>query len=140
MRVHVSFGPSAGRRVRTPFTESFECYAGAAWPTLTRECVDYVADFCRRRPDVVQHYHGVLSPEESFVHTVLLNAQRFAIIDDHNRFVDFRRSEFNHPKVLTSADLPEALASGANFGRSSTCTLTPAVLDELDRVVLGQHM
>lgn len=140
VRIHVSFGLSFGRRVRTPFTEELQCYGGSAWTTLTRACVDYVVEFCRRRPDVERHYRGVIAPDESFLHTVLVNANRFLLVDDSKRYFDFRGSEFNHPKVLGVADLPAALSSGAHFGRKFDMDRDSTVLDELDRIVLGQRI
>ena len=135
VRVHVSFGLTLGWRARTPFRDDFTCHGGAAWSSLSRECVEHVREFVVRRPEVVAHYRQTLAPEESFLQTVLVNARRFRLVDDPKRYFDFRGSTYNHPRVLGDADLPAALASGAHFARKFDLERDPAVFDALDRVV-----
>lgn len=137
IRVHVSFGLTFGWRVRTPYTEDLVCYGGLAWTTLNRDCVEYLREFRTARPDVVEHYRRVLAPDESFLHTALVNAHRFRLRNETRRYVDFRRSRFNHPKTLGREDLPEAFASGAPFGRKFDLERDPDVFEELDRRVLA---
>ncbi len=136
-RIHVSFGLSVGWRARTPYSPEFSCYGGSVWNSMNRDCVEYVRQFCRDRPDVVRHYEQVLAPDESFFHTVLVNARRFRLVNDPKRYFDFSETRFNHPKSLTMADLPAIIASGAHFVRKVDLERNPDIFEALDELVLG---
>lgn len=140
VRVHVSVGLSVGWRARTPYSRDFACYGGAAWTTLSRDCVEYIREFCRERPDIVHHYRRVVGAEESLQQTVLANAGRFRLIDDGKRYFDFRGSRFNRSRTLGLDDLPDAFTSGAHFGRKFDMESDPGILDTLDRRVLSRAL
>jgi len=132
VRVHVSYGLMVGRRVRTPFGPDLALYGGSAFMSLTWPTARYLRDFLRARPDVASHFRHTLSPVEAIIQTVLANAPDLRLIPDPKRYFDFRGSQFNHPKTLTADDLPQALASGAHFGRKFDADAYPETLDALD--------
>jgi hypothetical protein len=129
VRVHVAYGLTVGVRRRSPFGPGFELYGGSAYSSLSWNCVAYLREFCAARPDIVRHYEHALSPEESMFQTILVNSGRFTLTGDCRRYFDFRGSTLNHPRVLGLDDLPDALASGADFARKIEDT---AMLDALD--------
>jgi hypothetical protein len=136
VRVTVSTGLTVGsRRSRTPFGPDFRCYGGSLFCTVTRPVAEYLREFAVERRDITQYYQRTLSPAESFIQTILVNSGRFSFEPDCRRYFDFRNTRFNHPKTLTAADLPRALASGADFGRKFDERVDPRVLDQLDRLV-----
>jgi hypothetical protein len=138
VRVNVATGLSVGtRRRRTPFGPGFECYGGSLFCTLGRDAATYLQGYASERPDLVAYYESTLSPAESFIQTVLVNAGRFTFDPDCRRYFDFRRTKHNHPKVMTVDDLPRMLASGADFGRKFDCRVDPEVLDRLDALLSG---
>lgn len=136
VRLHTSYGLTLGVRTRSPFGPGFRLYGGSAYSSLSWPCVAHLRDFCARRPDVVRHYAATLSPEESIFQTILVNSGRFRLANDCRRYFDFSGSAFNHPRVLGPADLPRALASGADLGRKFDGERDPSVLDLLDEHVL----
>jgi Core-2/I-Branching enzyme len=136
VRVTVSTGLTVGvRQARTPFEPDFRCYGGSLFCTVTREVAEYLREFAVERRDITEYYQRTLSPAESFIQTVLINSHRFTFEPDCRRYFDFRNSRFNHPKTLTAADLPRALASGADFGRKFDVRVDPRPFDQLDRLV-----
>jgi hypothetical protein len=137
VRVHVSYGLTAGVRARVPFSRELRLYGGSAYASLSWRCVEHVRDVVRNRPRLVEHFRHTLSPEEAFLQTVLVNSGRFALVNDCKRYFDFSGSRFNHPRVLGPADLPRALASGAHFGRKFDLDRDPDVYDALDARVLS---
>jgi len=137
IRVHVSYGLTVGVRVRAPFAPGLRLYGGSAYASLSWRCVEYVRSMVRDRPRLVEHFRHTLSPEEAFLQTVLVNNGRFALVNDCKRYFDFTGSQFNHPKVLGLADLPQALASGAHFGRKFDLDRDPEIYDALDALVLA---
>jgi len=132
VRVNVSFGLAVGWRVRTPFGPDLRLYGGSCFCSITWPAAVYARDFYRRRPDVVEHFRHTLAPDEVAIQSVLASSGRFNLISDSKRYFDFSGSMFNHPKVLTLADLPRALASGAHWGRKFDGEAHPEALDALD--------
>jgi hypothetical protein len=134
VRVHVAYGLAIGRPVRPPFgtgTELTLC-GGSAYSSLSWPAVAYLRDYLRVRPDVVAYFRRSLSPEEVVFQTVLVSSGRFRLVPDCKRYFDFSQSRLNHPKLLTTEDLPRALASGAHFGRKFDADSHPEVVDALD--------
>jgi hypothetical protein len=129
VRFHVAYGLMVGVRRRSPFGPGFELYGGSAYSSLSWPCVAYLREVCATRPDLLRYYEQCLSPVESIFQTILVNSGRFALVDDCKRYFDFRGSTMNHPRFLSTDDLPRAFASGADFARKID---DPAVLDALD--------
>ncbi|GGL35099.1 N-acetylglucosaminyltransferase [Phycicoccus endophyticus] len=132
VRVSPSFG-AVGVRRRSMFTEDFRCYGGSFWGAVSREAAAYVADYTHSSPQLAAYLRGSLAPDEVYVQTVLGNAGRFTIRPEARRYFDFSLGMGNHPKVLTTQDLPRMTASTAWFARKFDPAVDSAVLDALDR-------
>jgi hypothetical protein len=87
--------------------------------------------FVTEKPELVRFFRHVYIPDELMFQTILMNsALRDAIVDDNLRYVEWGREPA--PAILTRADLPEMLQSGALFARKFDETVDRVVLDELD--------
>ena len=137
LRLHVAYGLTVGVRRPSVFTPSFRLYGGSAYSTLRWPVALRVLERAETDPALVAQFDHGLSPEEAFTQTVLCNDPELRLSGASRRYFDFRGSQLNHPRVLTAADLPRALASGADFGRKFDLSADPAVFDRLDEVVLG---
>ncbi|MGH3358872.1 MAG: beta-1,6-N-acetylglucosaminyltransferase [Nocardioidaceae bacterium] len=129
----IRFSPAyltIGVRATMPFTSEFVCYGGSFFANLSRRAVLEVIDFGERRPEFVAWARRVVAPEEIYLQTVLGNAPDLTVRNDSLRYFDFSASRANHPNVLTEADLPAMLASGAWFARKFD--QDAPVLDRLD--------
>ena len=135
MRMSLGFSTVAWRRRSTVFTDDFICYGGSFFCVLSAACVRYARDFARENPDVVSYFRSMPAPDEVFLQTALVNSGKFRLIPDGKHYVDFRNSHYNHPKVLGVADLPEMLASGANWARKFRPDIDCKVLDQLDQLI-----
>ncbi|HYI80897.1 MAG TPA: beta-1,6-N-acetylglucosaminyltransferase [Thermoleophilaceae bacterium] len=122
------------RAFRTPFRPGFECHRGSDWFTLRRRAVDAVVALLRAKPEILDHYRQTLIPTESLVQTVLASDPALRISGDYRRFTVWRPGDAR-PRVLGCDDLPDMLASGADFARKFDQTVDRAVLDEIDRRV-----
>jgi hypothetical protein len=136
-RIYTSTGLSVGLRARTPFGKDFNCYGGSFFVSLKRQCIEYLMEFTRERPDVERHYQKTISPDESYMQTVLVNSRRFNLVNDCKRYFDFSASQFNHPRLLDASDVAPARASGAHFSRKWDLERDPDAFDEMDRHVYG---
>jgi hypothetical protein len=137
VRVHVAYGLTVGLRRRSIFGPRLRLYGGSAYSSLRWPAALHLLETAETDARLVDVFAHALSPEEAFTQTVLLNSGRFRLTDDARRYFDFRGTRLNHPKTLTAEDLPQALASGADFGRKFDVRVDPTVLDELDRLLAG---
>jgi hypothetical protein len=119
-----------------PFSSDFVCFNGSDWFTLSRRAVDYLLAFGQNRPEVLKYYRRTFMSCESYHQTVLCNAKKLKICNDNRRFILWARAS-PHPKTLTLLDLNAMAQSGKDFGRKFDIKVDSAVLDALDRRILG---
>ncbi len=135
---YLDYGPLVGVRSRgTPFHNGFRCYGGWAWFSLRRRAVAYFRRFLAEHPDVEAHYRRTVTPEESLVQTVLLNAGEFRLVNDDRRYIDYSRAHRGSPRTLTTADLAMLAAGSDHFARKFDLGVDAEVLDRIDRELLG---
>jgi hypothetical protein len=138
--VHLSlfYGPYSGVRAwRTPWRAGFRCHGGWAWGALRRAAARYVIDFLAAHPELVAFFRRTMSPEESILQTVLVNASRFRLRNEDLRFIDYTGSTTGSPRTLTVADLP-ALGSGRYaFARKVDFATAGELLDRIDGELLS---
>jgi hypothetical protein len=138
--VHLSldYGPNLGlRALRTPWRGGFRCYGGWTWVSLRREAARFLLQYLDAHPGLAAFYRRTMSPEESVVPTVLVNAARFRLENDDLRFIDYQRAVRGAPRTLSAEDLP-ALASGRYaFARKFEWSGCRELLDTIDVELLG---
>jgi hypothetical protein len=121
------------RRPRLPFGETLRCWVSSDWPTLNRRALEAVLRTAREQRRLMRHYRRTVAPAESFFATALMNDPRLGVSGDDRRFVRFAPRSPN-PDVLTSEDLDELKASGAQFARKFDVEVDGQILDLLDEV------
>ncbi|HEX9671468.1 MAG TPA: beta-1,6-N-acetylglucosaminyltransferase [Thermoanaerobaculia bacterium] len=135
---YLPYGAYLGVRTpHVPFRDGFRCYGGRTWFSLRRRVALYLRDFLAEHQEVEAHYRGTVAPEESIVQTVLVNASRFALVNDDLRYIDYTNAWKGHPRTLTVADLPLLAAGGWHFARKFDLAVDREVLDRIDRELLG---
>jgi hypothetical protein len=138
LHFYLDYGPLVGvRALRTPFHDGFRCYGGWAWFSLRRKAVLYLREFLREHPEVVRHYQGTVTPEESIVQTVLVNSRLFELVNDDYRLIDYSKAVKGSPKTMTTADLPTLASERYHFARKFDFEVDREVLDRIDRELLG---
>jgi hypothetical protein len=125
------------RRPRLPFRDDLRCWVSSDWPTLNRRALQVVLRTCREERRLMRHYRRTLAPAESFFATALMNAPGLRVSDDFRRFARFQPGAPS-PDVLTSADLDELRACGADFARKLDAGVDARVLDLLDELRRSQ--
>ncbi len=137
LHFYLDYGPLVGlRRLRSPFGPDLRCQGGWAWFSLRRRAVRYLRDELRSRPDLVRHYRGTVSPEESLVQTILVNAGEFKLCDDDLRYIDYRGAVKGSPRTLGADDF-ELLAAGPfHYARKFDLAVDATILDRIDRELL----
>jgi hypothetical protein len=105
------------------------------WFTLSRGAATYFLDFIGRHPQVDRFYRYVWGADEFIFATVLYNSSFQDNIRESLIYVDWRGQTQGHPRVLTSKDLPEMLASGKLFARKVDMDVDPTLFDLLEKKI-----
>jgi Core-2/I-Branching enzyme len=105
-------------------------YTGSMWMSLSAPAMDAI---CSAPPRVRSFFHHVPIADEAYFQSVLGNSPALTFSPNNGRFIRWI-DENESPVILTSADLREALASGAQFGRKFDELVDPRVLRELDEL------
>lgn len=109
-------------------------YFGSGYWCLHRACIEYVMEFVRAHPAYVRFFRHAWIPDEMFFQTILLNSPlRDTIVHDDLRFI-----KWPGPAVLTSADWDAIAAAPDLFARKFDETVDGAILDTIDRRILGR--
>ena len=123
------------RSWRTPFSNSFICYKGSDWFTLSRQAVQYLLDFSHNNASILRYFRRTRVPCEAFFQTVLLNCGFLRICGDNRRFILWESVQSTHPKTLTIHDLELMRTSGKDFGRKFDMDVDSRVMDVLDDLI-----
>jgi len=122
------------RRVVTPFVGPFECYGGSDWFNLNRRSIRYILDFVDNNKNFVKFYKRVHIASESFVHTVLMNADDMEVVDDACRYVHWGSvGHASSPEVIRSRDFSSCVESEQPFARKFDEKVDSKVLSMIDR-------
>ncbi|MGE3917962.1 MAG: beta-1,6-N-acetylglucosaminyltransferase [Hyphomicrobiaceae bacterium] len=136
-RLETSFGVMLGRRpARTPFSQEFKLYGGSYWMIIRRTAVRAALELVDERPDIVNYFRHVISPEESFLQTVLANDKRLSLSRQELRLWDFENGRHGFARFFGVEDLEHLCASGRYIARKFDRARDSRILDELDRIVL----
>jgi hypothetical protein len=131
-RVNFSYGLTFGIKTATPFNDNFICYGGSYFCTLSKKCVEYLYEFTKCYPDIVNYYRGSLVSSESFLQTILVNSKLFNLCNDGKRYYDFSGTRHGHPRILTVNDYAAIVQSDRHFARKFDSIQDEKVLDILD--------
>ncbi|MFR9603403.1 MAG: beta-1,6-N-acetylglucosaminyltransferase [Rikenellaceae bacterium] len=105
-----------GLRRKLPPTVEF--YGGSSWMTLTHAAISYVSQQSVPSNEIFRHFRYVAIPDESYIHTLLMNSSRFRDSVEYNNLRYIKWSPPSpHPQILTPQDRDEWLASGQFIGR-----------------------
>jgi Core-2/I-Branching enzyme len=108
-------------------------FGGSSWWNVSRAAAEYVLAFVREHPDYRRYHEYTLSADEIFFQSILLGAafgSRHEIVNADLRFTDWP-DKSNHPRTLTTADLPAMLDSKALFARKFDAAVDDTVLAQL---------
>jgi hypothetical protein len=128
-----------GRHLRLPWKRGFPAglrpFGGGAYWCLSRESVEYVAEFSRARPEVLEFFKHVDIPDEIFFQTVVMNSDLAkSVVNDNLRYIDWTRG--SRPAILETRDFERLRGSPKLFARKFDVSHDAEVLDLIDRRLL----
>jgi hypothetical protein len=135
VRINTSYGLMVGIRSQTtPFNENFLCYGGSYFMTLSKKCIQYLHEFVNHNIELKKYYEKTRIPDESFLVSILVNSGIFNFChNDNKRYIDWDRTKFGHPHILTAKDYPKLIDDDIHFARKFDITQDSKILDLLDR-------
>lgn len=124
---------------RREFPVDYDPYGGSTWWCLSRRAVEYVRIFMesQRGRRLLSFFKTAQLADEILIHTILGNS-RFEdrVADTYPWFIDWSENR-NSPPVLTLDRFDELAASGKLFARKFDAHVDSAILDRIDRELLG---
>ncbi|MGF1539704.1 MAG: beta-1,6-N-acetylglucosaminyltransferase [Pleurocapsa sp.] len=136
LRIDCAYGLTIGLRQSTPFNENFIGYRGYFFCTLSRQCINYLHEYCQENQKIIKYFKSVSVPENLVLQTILLNSKKFKFVNDSQTYSDFSQSTNGHPSVLETKDLPNIFASQKHFARKFDINRDRQVLDLIDSKIM----
>jgi hypothetical protein len=101
-----------------PYSADFRCWAGPQWMTLGRRAVHRVLEWHERNRWLEAYLRNrpVSVADESYIHSILGNAQDLRVDPRTFRFYEWRQGWW-HPRELSVKEWPQLSQSGAHFVR-----------------------
>lgn len=138
VKIEISYALAIGRELKhTPFHQKFICYGGSYFTTLSKKCVIYLHQVFSNNKYLIQYYQQTSQAEESLIQTILVNSELFNISNNHHRYIDFNRSKYGHPRVLTIQDHNVLLNEEYHFARKFDIYQDIQILDLLDKQIFA---
>lgn len=142
VRLNLSFGLMVGLMARSmPFDQTFSCYGGSFFKTLSRACVEYLYNHSLDHPELVNYYRRTVIPDESYFQTVLVNSNLFKFCNHNQLYVDFSSSlRDGRPRILTIEDYGDLQSNDIFFARKFDPTVDSEILNKLDQRLLTSSL
>jgi len=121
--------------LRRRFPAGYHPYGGAQFWCLARPHARYIYDFVRQNRDFVRFFRRVVVPDEIFFQTILANSHlRAELCNKSLTFVEWYRPG----ATLISSDFDNLRASTLIFARKFDESVDAAIIDRVDRELLGR--
>lgn len=93
-------------------------YAGSQWWCLSRNCLDYIHNFCKRNPAFLKYFRNSYIPDEAVIQTIISNSEYSSRISGSDlTFAIWDRPNPPYPAILSLEDLDVMKRSSKLFAR-----------------------
>ncbi len=114
------------------FPKGLTPYGRTEWLALTPEAAAYTLQYIKTHPAIQRYFRMTWAVDEVFFQTILCNSPLRETIE--NRFLHYLvLNEIYRPITFTMAHAADLAASGKLFARKFDMTVSPEILDYLDR-------
>ena len=123
--------------IKRALPAGFFPFGGSQWWCLSRECLKYVDDVIRTRPEIIRHFRRAFIADEAFFQTIV-SSSPFCddTTGDDLRYIDFTRPNPNRPRTLVVEDFNRILASPKLFARKFDLSRDEKILDLIDSEIV----
>jgi hypothetical protein len=93
-------------------------YGGSTWWSLTRNTLQYVADYTRQNPWLLKRLNYTFCSEEMYFQTVIQHSPYINnVVNDNLRYIDWVSERGGRPAFLDASDFADIIASNKLFAR-----------------------
>ncbi|MBB5436370.1 hypothetical protein HDC92_000034 [Pedobacter sp. AK017] len=121
------------------FPEAMTLYGGnkACWWTISSESAVYILEQLKSKSKLNRFLRFCWGTDEFVIPTLLMNSPlKGSIVNNNFRYIDWSEGNPN-PKILRTADFINIMDSKMLFARKFDIDIDPAVMDEIDTVLLN---
>lgn len=118
IRMNIAYGLSIGIKAKQiPFHKNFRCYGGSFFHVFSYRAIIYLHRHAQENPQLIRYYTNTLNPDESYIKTVLINADELNISNYQWMYVDFSETKSGHPQTFSDSDYPQIIKAEGYFAR-----------------------
>jgi hypothetical protein len=120
-------------RINRQLPYKLKPYGGSTWFCLTKKHVDYILEYLRGKPDLLDFFRRTFAPDEIFFQTIIMNSPlKDTVMNDNLRYIDWSKKGVPLPALLTIDDVDNLLSSSKLFARKFDIELDEEILDLID--------
>lgn len=123
---------------RKPIQEFDIIYKGSQWMSLTKASVEKVLDYTHRHPSFLYRLNYTFAPEESYIHTILLNRGESKIHNCNLRYIRWNKENGNNPSNLGIEHFDGIRVANAFFARKMERPFCIPLIKEIDKQLLKE--
>lgn len=117
-------------RRKLPF--NLKPYGGSQWFTITWACMEYILQYLKDFPEVLDYFRYCLAPDEMLFQTIIMNSPFSKnLINNNLRKIDWYAGA--NPKIFGLRDLNYLLDSGRLFARKFDLEMDEQILSSLEQ-------
>lgn len=122
---------------RPPIQEFDVIYKGSQWMSLSQESVKEVLRYSEKHPSFLQRLKYTFAPEESYIHTILLNGPNENVQNNNLRYIRWYSENGNNPSNLGLEHFGDIQKSDAFFARKMERPYCIPLLAAIDTHILN---
>jgi len=107
------------------------------WFCITKSCAEYVLDFIRSKPPLINYFKYVWGADEFFFSTIVYNSPFREQIRNNLHYVKWGNSEGGHPKILGVNDFDNIFNSGKLFARKFDRNYDEEIINLIENRILN---
>jgi hypothetical protein len=120
-------------RIKKRIPYGLEPYGGSGWFCLAKQHVDYILEYLKNKPALLNFFRRTFSSDELFFQTIIMNSPlKDTVVNDNLRYIDWLKKGVSLPAILTVNDADNLLKSPKLFARKFDIESDEAVLDLID--------
>lgn len=117
---------------------SCQLYAGSAWWSLTRECVEYLVE---QEEKAKEWFEFTQFPDEIFAQTIIMNSKHIKNIECRNlRYILWEHKNNSYPAVLDKSDFHEIVTGEYFFARKIDPIVSKKLLDAIETTYFDSNI
>ncbi len=113
-----------------------QTYVGSAYFFFSKNCAEYINDFVKTNPKIINFFKYVDFPDELFFQTILLNSPlKHTIVNNDLTYTEWK-GKCIHPEILSENSLEYFNESSYLFARKFDIEINRKILDLIDKTII----